>query len=452
MAIEFDAPGGAPRGYSFGMNPNRLFCSSLLSIAAFAADALAADAPALVAKVQAEISAERIKADIEKLASFGTRHTASEARNPIKGIGAASNWLGQQLQSVNTLPGGGGGPALGPKAAGMVKVFPEVWTEPAGELLPDETQLVNHIGFIRGKRPESENYFYYVVAHYDSLAADPLDWAADAPGANDNASGVAAVLEIARALADEQLDATVVFLLTSGGEQGSLGAKYHVENVMKLGYRVMGVINLDTIGGPPLADAGATGGDRPARVMAPDARGMELARLVRAAAGGTRVSPQVELAAEGPGLAGDERIFSAQKFPAVMFTQSPSASARRGAEDRAEALDPEYAADIARLAAGVIVHLANAPAPPGNVRFTAGADGAAKIEWDKNAEGDVAGYEVVQRAKDSDEWTVARDAGVELSAQVSAGDANRIFGVRAYDKSGYRGSVSVAVPEPAKTP
>lgn len=428
----------------------RLFCLSALSCLILAAGAHAADAPALVTKVAAEISAERIKADIEKLASFGTRHTASEARNPIKGIGAASNWLGQQLQSVNTLPGGGG-PALGPKAAGMVKVFPEIWSEPAGELLPDETQLVNHVGFIRGKRPEAENFFYYVVAHYDSLAADPLDWAADAPGANDNASGVAALLEIARALADEPLDATVVFLLTSGGEQGSLGAKYHVENVLKLGYRVMGVINLDTIGGPlPTADGAASGGVRPARVIAPDARGMELARFVRAAAGGTRVSPQIELAAEGPGLAGDERLFSEQKFPAVMFTQAAGIPARHGAEDRAEAVDADYAADIARLAAGVIVHLANAPAPPGNVRFATSADGAAKIEWDKNTEGDVAGYEVVQRAKDSDEWTGARDVGVELSAPAPADDANLIFGVRAYDKSGYRSRVSVATPEPAK--
>lgn len=432
------------------MNLPRLLCISALSCVTLAAGARADDVPALVTKVAAEISAERIKSDIEKLASFGTRHTASEARNPIKGIGAASNWLGQQMQSVNTV---GGAPALGPKAGGMVKVFQEVWSEPAGELLPDETQLVNHIGFIRGKRPESENFFYYVVAHYDSLAADPLDWAADAPGANDNASGVAALLEIARALADEPLDATVVFLLTSGGEQGSLGAKFHVENVLKLGYRVMGVINLDTIGGP-LATSLAGRAGHPARVIAPDARGMELARFVRSVAGGMQFRPLIELAAEGPGLAGDERLFSAQKFPAVMFTQAASvaAAAGRGAEDFAEAVDAEYAADIARLAAGVIVHLANAPAPPGNVRFANGADGAAKIEWDKNAEGDIAGYEVVQRAKDSDEWTVAKDVGVELSAPTPAGDANLVIGVRAYDKSGYRSPVSVATPESTKAP
>ncbi len=426
----------------------RLPFISALSCVTLVAGARAGEAPAQVTKVAAEISAERLKSDIEKLASFGTRHTASEARNPIKGIGAASNWLAQQLEGVNTV---GGAPALGPKAGGMVKVFQEVWSEPAGELLPDETQLVNHVGFIRGKRPEAENYFYYVVAHYDSLAADPLDWAADAPGANDNASGVAAVLEIARALADEQLDATVVFLLTSGGEQGSLGAKFHVENVLKLGYRVMGVINLDTIGGPmPTSLAGRAG--HPARVIAPDARGMELARFVRGVAGGMQFAPLIELAVEGPGLTGDERIFSTQKFPAAMFTQVPGIPSRRGAEDRAGAIDPEYAADIARLAAGVIVHLANAPAPPGNVRLTTNADGAATIEWEKNAEGDVVGYEIVQRAKDSEEWAVAKDAGAELSARIPAGDASLAFGVRAYDKSGYRSPVSAGTPESAKAP
>jgi Zn-dependent M28 family amino/carboxypeptidase len=109
---------------------------------------------------------------------------------------------------------------------------------------------VNVVAELPGTLPEAAHRRYYVVGHYDSRNSDGADAEGDAPGANDDASGTAIVMELARALANVELDATVVFLCTAGEEQGLYGARYHVESALARGETIAGVLSLDIVGDP----------------------------------------------------------------------------------------------------------------------------------------------------------------------------------------------------------
>src|SRR5262249_25852411 len=141
--------------------------------------ATAADEPAakptLAAEVMANISADRIKTDVGKLASFRTRHTLSPANNLVRGIGAAEKWLLHQFNDANHFSA---------TKSGFVKAWTESWPEPPQELLPAGCNVTNVMGGIRGVAPLAQDNFVYVVAHYDSQNGDIFDYDGDAPGAN----------------------------------------------------------------------------------------------------------------------------------------------------------------------------------------------------------------------------------------------------------------------------
>lgn len=436
--------------------------------------------PALPAKVMAEISPERIRASIDKLVSFGTRHTLSETKNPIKGIGAARLWLTAEMASYNQNPAGGKG------QAGLMKPFTEMWNEGPSDRLPEGAEIHNIIGVIRGRKQECENHFYYVVAHYDSRNGDPFDFTGDAPGANDNASGVAAVLEIARALADEPLDASVVFMLSGGEEQGLFGARYRAQQAVAQEQQIFAVLNNDIIG-DPTAPAGPDGRPGPVtrnlvRVFSSglDVSGSAAQREARLKLAAENDSPsrqlaryiaevaQVENTAVRPMLVfrtdrflrgGDHVPFAEAGYPAVRFTEVDEDYTRQHQDvreeggvrygDTAEFVDPAYIADVARLNAAVLVHLANAPIPPRHARIiTRELVNTTTIRWDKNPESDFAGYEVVWRDTAATTWQDSKDVGLATEVILPMSKDNFFFGVRAYDKDGYKGPVSFPIASP----
>src|SRR5215469_8042129 len=145
--------------------------------------------PALRALI-AQIDPNRIQAIIEKLVSFGTRHTLSSQTDPVRGIGAANAWVFQQMQGLAAASGGN------------MTVQQQTFTQPAGPRIPTPVSITNNIATLQGTA--SPQRFYVVTGHLDSRVTDVLNFTNDAPGADDDGSGVAVVLELMRLLATRQ--------------------------------------------------------------------------------------------------------------------------------------------------------------------------------------------------------------------------------------------------------
>ncbi|HLP85010.1 MAG TPA: M28 family peptidase, partial [Phycisphaerales bacterium] len=173
-------------------------------------------------------------ATVQQLASFGTRHTLSTTTDPSRGIGAASNWLANTLRSFG----------------GDLHVSLDEHPAPITPRTPAGGTLVNVVATLPGVMTQA-THRVYCIAHYDSINADVMNVTDDAPGANDNASGCAVVLACAKALAHTRPDASIIFMLTSGEEQGLLGARAHAHKLAATtGVSQVYVLNNDTVGDP----------------------------------------------------------------------------------------------------------------------------------------------------------------------------------------------------------
>lgn len=425
--------------------------------------------PTLPAAVMKEIRSDIIRKNIDTLAGFGTRHTLSSADDPARGIGAARQWLLQQFEdSMRSIPG-----------QPMMRTYMESFEQPPVERMPTGGIIANVVAVIPGTMPEAASRRYYICAHYDSMPTGKLDSTSDAPGANDNASGTAAVLEIARVLASRPLESTVVCLATAGEEQGLLGAIWHAGAALDRGDDIRAVLNNDIVGDPsPAADGNPGPHKSVIRVFSEglpsNLRTMQLAELRRLASESDSPSRQIaryirevaqrESTAVQPKLVfrpdrflrgGDHLSFNDRGFAAVRFTamgedytrQHQNVREENGTKfgDRPEHVDADYLAEVTRLNAAVLVHLANAPREPANVRIiTAKLENGTTLRWERCPEPDTAGYEVVWRDTTSPYWEHAKDVGNVTEARLDISKDNVFFGVRAYDKDGYKSPVSFA--------
>src|SRR6185369_11133736 len=150
--------------------------------------------PKIVAILGA-ISPDRIRTRIERLASFGTRHTLSDATSPTRGIGAARTWIRSELERISAAHGN------------RLKVTLESYTQEPARRVAHAVEVVNVVATLPGTQPESAARVYVVGGHYDSRRSDVEDATGDAPGANDDASGTAAVLELAEVMSAYEFDA-----------------------------------------------------------------------------------------------------------------------------------------------------------------------------------------------------------------------------------------------------
>src|ERR1700740_1770247 len=176
---------------------------------------------AQIAKLVKEIDPRNIENTIRKLVSFGTRNTLSEQDNPTRGMGAARDWLYGEFEKAAAT------------SEGRMTVEKQTFEQPKGARVPQPTTLTNIVATLKGTQAESVNRVYVVSGHYDSMCNSATDAKCDAPGANDDASGTAAVLEMARVMAKYKFDATIVFMTVPGEEQGLLGAVHFAEEAKK---------------------------------------------------------------------------------------------------------------------------------------------------------------------------------------------------------------------------
>src|SRR5215203_290914 len=188
-----------------------------------------------IQKMVKEVSAKNIEATIRKLVSFGTRNTLSEQDNPTRGIGAARDWIFSEFQRINS------------DCGNCLNVEKQSFLQPKANRVPEPTTLTNVVATLRGTM--NPDRVYVVSGHYDSMCTSPTDAKCDAPGANDDASGTAAVIELARVMSKRKFDATIIFMTVPGEEQGLLGAAYYAEEAKKKAMNIEAMITNDIVGG-----------------------------------------------------------------------------------------------------------------------------------------------------------------------------------------------------------
>lgn len=426
--------------------------------------------PADVGLMLAEVSPANVKRTVDALAAFGTRHTLSDTKSTTRGIGAARAWIKAEMDRAAAESGRTGDDAVAVSFDAHV-------VPPDGRRVTREVEVVNVVAVVPGAMPAARARRYYVMGHYDSRATDPNDATSDAPGANDDASGVAAVLELLRVMSKRRYDATIVFMATAGEEQGLLGAHDQAKAARAAGLDVRGVLN-DDIVGDPSSCCGGRPFDRSVRVFSEglpaaatpeeaaelrkqgaenDSPSRALARYVAEVAAWqkTELAPLLVMRPDRVRRGGDHLPFLAAGFAAVRFTTVDETYARQHENvrvekgtrygDTPEHVDAEYLARVARLNGATLAHLANAPSSPADV-VVLGEElsNDTPMRWSPSPEPDVAGYEIVWRATTSATWEHARDVGTATSSRLPTSKDDFFYGVRAYDAHGYRSPVAFA--------
>ena len=420
-----------------------------------------------IARIVAEIDARNIERTVRQLVSFGTRNTLSAQDNPARGIGAARDWLFDEFSK------------LVERSGGRLTVEKQAFEQPVAARIPRPTMITNVVATLRGTQPASENRMYVVSGHYDSMCTSPTDAECDAPGANDDASGVAAVLEMARVMSPRRFEATIVFMAVAGEEQGLLGATYYAEQAKQKNWNIGAMFTNDIVGNT----RGGNGVRDPftVRVFSEGVPSNETPEEagIRRSVGGENDSSARQLArfiedvgeryARGMNVwlvyrrdrylrGGDHIPFLERGFPAVRFSetnedyrhQHQNVRTENGVRygDLPEYVDFPYIARVARVNAAALAALALAPALPKDVRIlTKRLTNDTDLQWAANTEPDLAGYEILWRDTTSPVWTHSRSVGTVTSFTIRGmSKDNFFFGVRAVDREGNRSPVSFPKP------
>lgn len=419
-----------------------------------------------IASIVRQIDARNIEHTIRQLVSFGTRSTLSEQNDPKRGIGAARDWLYAEFQKVAETSGG------------RMTVEKQSFEQAKAARVPQPTMLTNIVATLKGSQPESTNRIYVVSGHYDSMCNSPTDAKCDAPGANDDASGTAAVLEMARVMAKFEFDATIVFMTVPGEEQGLLGSTHFAEEAKQKNWNVDAMLDNDIVGnslggngirdrntvrvfseGVPSNETTAEANTRRSVGGENDSASRQLARFIKE---NTEVFvPQMKVMMvyrrDRYGRGGDHIPFLERGYPAVRFTevneefrhQHQNVRTENGVQygDLPEFVDFAYAANVARVNAASLAMLAYAPARPKGVTIVSRLSDDTELRWEANTEPDLAGYEIVWRDTTSPVWTNSKAVGKVTSFTLKGmSKDNSFFGVRAIDNDGNRSPVTFPRP------
>ena len=420
-----------------------------------------------IAKMIKEVSAKNIEATIRKLVSFGTRNTLSEQDNPTRGIGAARDWIFAEFQKINT------------DCSNCLIVEKQSFLQPKANRVPEPTTLTNVVATLKGTaNPER---VYVVSGHYDSMCTSPTDAKCDAPGANDDASGTATVIELARVMSKRKFDATIVFMTVPGEEQGLLGATYFAQQAVEKKMDIEAMFTNDIIGGVTSQKNSPNRGR--VRVFSEGVPSNETEQQAnpRRCVGGENDSASRQLARfikeqtdrylknfnvwmmyrRDRYLRGGDHIpFLERGFTAVRITEADEDYTHQHQNvrtengvfygDTPEYVDFDYVANVARVNLIALASLASAPAKPKNVGIvTARLTNDTDLKWDANTDTDLAGYEVVWRDTTEAEWTHSKFVGnVTTYTAPAMSKDNYFFGVRAVDKEGNKSPV--VYPRPMK--
>ncbi len=335
-----------------------------------AAAAGAPDATSLLLNYSNQIESDRLLAHIATLQGFGTRHVNSGYDRPDRGIGAAANWVQQQFERIRA------------DSQGRLVVFPQPFElDWAGE----KSEARNIVAFLSGSEPAAGTLL--IGAHYDSTGSDQRNGNAAAPGANDNGSGVAALIELARVLSTRPHRSAIMFVAFTAEEVGRMGSISFVRDYLQPGgidIRLM--INMDSIGSPRDAEGNVdTGSLRVFSAGPHDSPSREAARTVELVAL-NHVPDLVFTLQDSEDRAGrfsDHVSFSEAGIPALRLIQSLEDSTRQNNDrDTINIVQADYLARVTRSVLGIVTSLADGPRPPRNIALREADDGARTLVWE----------------------------------------------------------------------
>lgn len=413
----------------------------------------------------AEVSADNIKKIISKLVSFGTRHTLSPQNSTTRGIGAARDWIASEYKRYAE------------ESEGRLTVeIPGYIQEPASRI-PEAVKISNVAATLKGV--DSPDRLYVTMGHYDTRVSDVLNWWDDQPGANDDASGVAVAMELARVMAKRKHKATLVFAAVAGEEQGLLGAGFMAQTYWNASASIEGVLNVDLVGsstgsrgekepntirmfcqGPPLTESEDDTSTRLTIGGENDSPSRNLGRFIAEVAGNKFTEMKIAMIYRLDRFlrGGDHRAFLEAGYDAAVRFCEPNENFDHQHQDTRvedgvqfgdleEFLDYDFIARVAKVDLAAMWSLANAPGIPRNVSVnTAELGNDTKLQWKKVPEEGVKGYEIVWRGTNAPQWTHAQFVGDVDKATVELSIDNVIFGVRSVGEDGYKSPAVLPFP------
>lgn len=415
-----------------------------------------------IKKMVDEISSERIEQHVRKLVSFHTRHNLSEQNDPAKGIGASWNWIKSEMEK--SIPASGGR---------LIVRFEDYTVGGPGQRITQETKLKNVIATLKGTDPDDR--IIIISAHLDSRAALDNDNTSFAPGANDDGSGVAAILELVRIMSVRKFSATIVFMAVSGEEHGLYGAKQMAAKAKQEKWNIIAMLNNDMIGnsgssetllndnmrvrvfseGVPAYETEQMTALRKFTSGENDSKARQLARYIKET--GERYVDQMNVTLvfrnDRFGRGGDHTPFCQEGFTAVRICEynenydrthkAPAIVNGIQEGDLPEYVDYEYVRKNAGVNLATIANLASAPYEPVNCGIvTGGLTNKTTLKWESLSKGvKPAGYYILMRETYQPLWEKKIFVtGNEITIPYSKD--NYFFGIQAVDASGHE---SIAV-------
>lgn len=408
-----------------------------------------------------QIDTKRIESDIRTLANFGTRNTFSDTTSNQRGIGAARRWIKSEFEKVSK------------DCSNCLDVFyqKDFVTTNDGERVPKDTWIVNVVAIQKGTA--NSNRYVIMTGDIDSRNSDPIDFTKDAPGANDNASGMAGTIEAARVLSHYQFEHNIVYLGLSGEEQGLFGGKGFAAYAKKNNWEIIGVLNNDMIGN--IEGVNGVIDNRTFRIFSEptsvtetekeisnrrfyggevDGISRQLARYIHklTLAYMPEMNPMMVYRLDRFGRGGHHRPFNDLGFAGVRIMEAHENYNRQHQDlrvenginygDVIEGVNFEYANKLTAVNAITLASLAWAPAEPKNVRIGGIVAPSTKLKWDKGTAKNIIGYKIYWRLTTASQWEFSRFVGnvdqFELEGIVID---NYYFGVASVSSSGHESVV-----------
>ncbi len=407
------------------------------------------------------VSSKKIEKDITILANFGTRNTFSDTVSTTRGIGAARRWIKSEFESISK------------ECKNCLNVFyqKDFVSTKDGDRIPKDAWIVNVVAIQKGTK--YPNRYVIMTGDIDSRNSDTMDFTNDAPGANDNASGMAGAIEAARVLSKYQFENSIIYLGLSGEEQGLFGGKGFAEYAKKNNWEIIGVLNNDMIGNiegvdgvidnrtfrifsepTPVTETEKERKNRRSYGGEVDGISRQLARYIHKTTTVymPEMNPMLVYRLDRFGRGGHHRPFNDLGFAGVRLMEAHENYNRQHQNNRIEnnikygdvieGVNFEYANKLTAVNSIVLASLASSPIAPKNVLIGGIVEPNTKLKWEKSNDDAIVGYKIYWRLTTSPQWENSRFVGnvdnFELKGIVID---NYYFGVASVSKNGHESVV-----------
>lgn len=409
------------------------------------------------------VGADRIYSDIEHLSDFGTRHTLSDTTSTTRGIGAARRWIKVQMEDISET------------CDGCLEVSYLRGLVPKGEnrRIFKDVEVVNVMAIKRGSL--YPNRYIIMAGDIDSRISDPNDATGDSPGANDNASGMAGVLEAARVLSNYDFAASIIFVGLSGEEQGLFGGKIMAAHAKEAGWDIIGILNNDMISNIEgvdgvidnrtfriFSEASRADEDEQQRIWKRfyggevDGPSRQLARYVHRITSEymPEMHPMMIYRLDRFGRGGHHKPFCDAGYPGVRIMEAHENYNRQHQDIRTKdginygdvlaGVDQHYAAKLTAVNAINLASIASAPPPPTGLMIGGAVQPSTRLVWDSTEDEHVAGYKIYWRSTRAAQWEHSRQVDKAVHDFTLEGVVidNFLFGVSSIDANGNESVVS----------